>query len=137
MCIFALCLFFQANSAEIKFSTPIINIHFFQVDKVEMSRYVEFRVTVKWQSDKPDTFNYLPTVNEILDKYTCEMDEDFTVLAKYTENDDEKETVVRLRNHIFLAVQSNNLILFLPDETLDIKVLISLWDCNVIDGTSI
>ena len=102
-----------------------------------MTEYVDFQVTTKWKNGKPANFQYLTTTTEILDKYTSEMDEDFTVFAQYTEKDGENEALVQLGTHIFLAVRRNNLILFLPDETLDIKVLIKLWNSDIIDVRNI
>ena len=102
-----------------------------------MTEYVDFQVTMKWEHSKPENFQYWATTTEILDEYTSEMDEDFIVFAKYTEKDGENEALVQLGTHIYLAVRKNNLILFLPDETLDIKVLIKLWNSDIIDVRNI
>ena len=98
-----------------------------------MEEFIEFRVRIKWEGTKPEHFDYLTTANEILEKYTNEMKEDFMVYGRYTKNNDVRETLVEKNQHIFLAVQQKNLILLLPDETLDIRVLISLWDSKCID----
>ena len=79
-----------------------------------------------WKSTKPDKFVYLQTVTVISDKYTMEMDEDFTVSEHHTDKEDDSDTVVQVGKHTLFAVQINILLLFLPGETLDINILISL-----------
>ena len=101
--------------------------------KRDANNFYTATIYTTWEGTKPEKFEYLITANEILEKYTNEMEEDFMVFGRYTENHDFRETVVKKDQHIFLAVQQNNLILFLPDETLDIRVLISLWDRKCID----
>ena len=74
-------------------------------------------------------------IHEVADQMLCdfceEMTENFLVYGKYMLGEDESLTVVQVEGHLFMRVQRKSLVLYIPDECLDVDVMIALMNNDV------
>lgn len=66
----------------------------------------------------------------LLEEYTNEEIDDFSVIAKYCPNLQDNEKVIICKSELFLSVQNNGILVLIPDGALNIRKLISMWDAD-------
>ena len=84
---------------------------------------------VRWENDFPNDFPFEDDMKGIVNEFCSEMDENFMMFGKYSALQGHCIKLVQNNGIVCLSVQRNNVVLDIPTDFLDIKVLIDirLW----------
>ena len=98
-------------------------------NKVKMSnREIEPIAMVRWENDFPNDFQFKDDMKGIVNEFCSEMDEIFMMFGKYAAFQGHYVQLVLNNGIVCLSVKRNNVILDIPTDLLDIKVLIDIMD---------
>ena len=93
-------------------------------------REIESIAKVRWENDLPNDFSFKDDMKGIVNEFCSEMDENFMMFGKYAALQGHYVKLVLNSGLVCLSVQRNNVILDIPTDFLDIKVLIDIMDRN-------
>ena len=83
---------------------------------------------VRWENDFPNDFPFEDDMKGIVNEFCSEMDENFMMFGKYSALQGHYIKLVQNNGIVCLSVQRNNIVLDIPTDFLDIKVLIDIMD---------
>ena len=92
------------------------------------NREIETIAIVRWENDFPNDFPFEDDMEGIVNEFCSEMDENFMMFGKYTALEGHYVKLVLNNGIVCLSVQRNNVVLDIPTDFLDIKVLIDIMD---------
>ena len=85
--------------------------------------------TVKWFGKRPSPRAKRSKVLDIVTEYTSEHREDFDVFGMLTESINSTSTIpFQYKNKLFVAAYCEDFVLLFEDNVLNVAILISLWD---------
>ncbi len=89
-------------------------------------------VQINWFNQVPETeLEYIHEVaTQMINDFCYEMTENFLLFGKYTPNHAEEFVMIHVEGHLFMRVQRHSLILYIPDECIDVDVMIELMNTN-------
>ena len=92
------------------------------------NREIEPIAMVRWENDIPNDFPFKNDMEGIVNEFCSEMDESFMMFGKYAALQGHYVKLVLNNGIVCLSVKRNNVILDIPTDFLDIKVLIDIMD---------
>ena len=89
-------------------------------------------VQINWFNQIPETEleNIHNVAMQMINDFCYEMNENFLLFGKYTPNEAEEFVMIQVENHWFMRVQRRSLILYIPDECIDVDVMIEIMNTN-------
>ena len=97
----------------------------------------QITVQVEWLNNVPET--EIGKIHEValrmIFDFCEEMTDSFLVFGKYTPVEEEDYTMVQVEGHLFMRVHRQSLVLYIPDECLDVDVMIEVM--NNVDSPNI
>ena len=88
--------------------------------------------TVKWFGKRPSPRAKRSKVMDMVTEYTSEHAEDFNVLGMLTESKSNSTIAFEYKNKLFVAAYWDDFVLIFEDTVLNIAILVSLWDKNLL-----
>ena len=83
---------------------------------------------IVWENELPENFDFEYDMEKIINKYCSEMNEKYTLSGRYTSKQGHQKKLVLINDIICLSVQRNHVIIDIPTDFLDVKILINIID---------
>ena len=96
-------------------------------------REIESIAKVRWENDLPNDFSFKDDMKGIVNEFCSEMDENFMIFGKYSALQGHCIKLIQNNGIACLSVQRNNIVLDIPTDFLDIKVLIDIIDRKYVE----